>query len=142
MRDSRYVPIRVEPISDVRFARPTARMEEVVRFYEAGLGLPRIGSFEDHDGISGVMIGLPATGTHLELTEHPEPLPTAPPSADHLLVLYLPDASAVASAAGRLAALGYEAVPAANPYWEAQGAVTVPDPDGWRVVLMPRPFGA
>lgn len=28
---------------------------------------------------------------------------------------------------------------AENPYWEGIGAVTVPDPDGWRVVLAPAP---
>src|SRR5260221_128950 len=33
--------------------------------------------------------------------------------------------------------LGYPAVPPHNPYW-AGGGVTIPDPDGWRVVLMAR----
>ncbi|WP_373291634.1 hypothetical protein [Nocardia camponoti] len=28
---------------------------------------------------------------------------------------------------------------AENPYWEKAGAVTFADPDGWRVVLCPRP---
>lgn len=33
--------------------------------------------------------------------------------------------------------MGHPAVEAENPYWEEHGAVTVEDPDGWRVVLMP-----
>ena len=28
---------------------------------------------------------------------------------------------------------------AENPYWEAVGALTFEDPDGWRVVLVPGP---
>ena len=48
--------------------------------------------------------------------------------------------SAQAGIAGsRLAALGHLPVEAENPYWTEHGAVTVEDPDGWRVVLMPHP---
>ena len=38
-----------------------------------------------------------------------------------------------------MAALGHLPVEAENPYWTENGAVTVEDPDGWRVVLMPHP---
>lgn len=41
------------------------------------------------------------------------------------------------SVSARLSAQGYEPVDAENPYWTQAGAVTVPDPDGWRVVLVP-----
>jgi hypothetical protein len=34
------------------------------------------------------------------------------------------------------ARLGVEAIPPANPYWAARG-VTLQDPDGFRVVLVP-----
>ena len=40
------------------------------------------------------------------------------------------------------AALGHPRVEAENPYWTENGAVTVEDPDHWRVVLMPRPFAS
>ena len=36
----------------------------------------------------------------------------------------------------RLGMMGYPPVPPENPYWSADRAVTVEDPDGWRVVLM------
>ena len=39
----------------------------------------------------------------------------------------------------RLRDLGHRTVVAENPFWEKTGAVTVEDPDGWRVVLAPRP---
>jgi hypothetical protein len=47
------------PVAAVRFARPTDQLEDVLRFYEEGLGLRRIDSFEDHAGYGGVMLGLP-----------------------------------------------------------------------------------
>ncbi len=49
----------------VRVARPTDKLEEVVRFYRDGLGLEVIGSFEGHSGYSGVMLGLPGRDYHL-----------------------------------------------------------------------------
>lgn len=52
----------------VRIARPTDRLEAVTAFYVDGLGLPRLGGFEGHDGYDGVFIGLPGTPYHLELT--------------------------------------------------------------------------
>lgn len=59
----------------------------------------------------------------------------APPSQDNLLVLYLPDRTAVDRIAARLASMGYPAVEPENPYWAERG-ITIGDPDGWRIVLM------
>ncbi|MEH7281737.1 VOC family protein, partial [Bacillus toyonensis] len=42
-----------------RIARPTDKFEEVISFYETGLGLKRIGEFHNHEGYDGVMFGLP-----------------------------------------------------------------------------------
>jgi len=42
--------------------------------------------------------------------------------------------------ATRLATLGHLPVEAENPYWTDNRAVTVEDPDHWRVVLMPQPL--
>jgi hypothetical protein len=52
------------PVSQVRIARPTDRLDEVVAFYRDGLGLTEIGSFESHAGYDGVMLGLPGVGQH------------------------------------------------------------------------------
>ena len=116
----------------VRFARHTDRLAEVVGFYRDRLGLPQLGRFDDHDGYDGVFLGLPGTGAHLELTGgggHGAPTP----HAETLLVLYLGTQQAVADALRRA---GAEPVPAANPYWDEHG-VTIVDPDGFRVVLVP-----
>ena len=125
------------PVVQVRVARPTRSLQELIKFYCEGLGLEVVGSFTAHAGYSGVMIGLPGSDYHLEFTEH-EDSPGQnypPPSRDNLLVFYIPERAAVERRAARLAAMGYAAVAPENPYWQER-AVTIEDPDGWRVVLM------
>jgi catechol 2,3-dioxygenase-like lactoylglutathione lyase family enzyme len=119
----------------LRVARHTERLDELVAFYRDGIGLPELGSFHDHDGYDGVFLDLPGTGAHLELTTGgahgaPEPHP------ESLLVLYLGGEEAVEAVAARLDA---EPVEPANPYW-AQHGLTFEDPDGFRVVLVPEPW--
>jgi catechol 2,3-dioxygenase-like lactoylglutathione lyase family enzyme len=124
------------PVVQVRVARPTRRLQELIKFYCEGLGLQVINSFTAHAGYSGVMIGLPANDYHLEFTEHEESQADyPPPSRDNLLVFYIPEREAVERIAARLAAMGYAPVAPENPYWNERG-LTIEDPDGWRVVLM------
>jgi catechol 2,3-dioxygenase-like lactoylglutathione lyase family enzyme len=116
----------------LRVARHTARLDEVVAFYRDGIGLTEIGSFHDHDGYDGVFLAVPGAATHLELTaggphRAPEPHP------ESLLVLYLGDEVTVRTVAARL---GVDPVEPANRYWAEHG-MTFEDPDGFRVVLVP-----
>ncbi|MEV4240429.1 MULTISPECIES: VOC family protein [unclassified Nocardia] len=127
------------PVAQVRIARPTDRLVEVVRFYVEGLGLRELYRFENHAGYDGVMLGLPGTGYHLEFTTHVDGSPGDAPSAENLLVLYFSTETQMYDVAQRLGEFGVQPVPAENPYWAANGGLTFPDPDGWRVVLMPRP---
>ena len=115
-----------------RVARSTTRLEAIVAFYRDGIGLREIGGFRDHDGYDGVFLALPETASHLEFTsggEHGAPRP----HPESLLVFYLGDRTTVDAAIARL---GIDAVESANPYWARHG-VTVEDPDGFRVVLVP-----
>jgi catechol 2,3-dioxygenase-like lactoylglutathione lyase family enzyme len=122
------------PVVQLRIARPTDRLEEVVRFYTDGLGLRHLGSFEAHAGYDGVFIGLPGHGIHLEFTHHEAGSPCPAPTRDNLLVLYIPDRAARDALVARLTRMGFPPVDPENPYWRQHG-VTVEDPDGWRVVL-------
>lgn len=131
---SAHPPAIAPAITQVRIARPTQQLDAVVRFYRDGLGLPVIGGFEDHAGYDGVMIGLPDADRHLELTTHPHHGAGATPGPEDLMVLYYPTARERDAAVTRLARLGHHPVPPENPYWIGK-AITVPDPDGWRVVL-------
>jgi catechol 2,3-dioxygenase-like lactoylglutathione lyase family enzyme len=116
----------------LRVARHTERLDEVVAFYRDGIGLTEIGGFRDHNGYDGVFLEVPGTGAHLELTAgggHRAPAP----HPESLLVLYLGDDEAVRTVVTRL---GVDPVPPANRYWAEHG-VTVQDPDGFRIVLVP-----
>lgn len=123
------------PVARVRVARPTDRFEEVIRFYQEGLGLPFIERFEGA-GYTGALLGLPGVEYHLEFTHHKDGSPCPAPTRDNLLVLYMYDREAMDRIVARLASMGYPSVPPENPYWSADRSVTVEDPDGWRVVLM------
>ena len=117
----------------VRIARHTERLAEIIRFYGDRLGLPELGRFDDHDGYSGVFFALPGTDAHLEFTsggDHKAPSP----HPETLLVLYLGNTQAVEETCRRVPG---EPVESANPYWQTH-AVTLADPDGFRVVLVPR----
>jgi catechol 2,3-dioxygenase-like lactoylglutathione lyase family enzyme len=116
----------------LRVARHTERLGDVVAFYRDGIGLPEIGGFRDHAGYDGVFLGVPGTEAHLEFTsggDHGVPAP----HPESLLVLYLGNHGAADAVIARL---GSHAVAPANPYWGEHG-VTLEDPDGFRVVLVP-----
>ena len=118
----------------LRIARPTDHLEETVCFYTEGLGLARLGSFEDHDGFDGVMLGVPGAAYHLELTRKRGHIAGPAPTQDNLLVFYIPEADAWQVAVEQMGVAGFAPVPAFNPYWDRDGA-TFEDPDGYRVVL-------
>ncbi|HEX4325813.1 MAG TPA: VOC family protein [Burkholderiales bacterium] len=125
------------PVIAVRMARPTDQLRALMRFYGEGLGLRLIGSFEGHEGFSGALYGLPGAACHLEFTQEDGGSPGAAPGADNNLVLYMPDAAAIAALARRMAEMGYASTRPVNPYWEHHGACVIPDPDGWNVILTP-----
>jgi catechol 2,3-dioxygenase-like lactoylglutathione lyase family enzyme len=116
----------------LRVARHTNRLHELVRFYRDGLGLPEIGRFDDHEGYDGVFLAVPGTDAHLEFTSGGSHGPPAP-NPETLLVFYVGSHEAVAQACERV---GAEPVEPENPYWQQHG-VTLTDPDGFRVVLVP-----
>ena len=118
----------------LRVARPTDHLDEVVRFYRDGLGLEMLGSFEDHAGFDGVMLGTHGGGYHLEFTRKRGHAAGRAPTQDNLLVFYLPDPAAWTAAVQRMIDTGYAPTPSFNPYWDARGR-TFEDPDGYRVVL-------
>jgi catechol 2,3-dioxygenase-like lactoylglutathione lyase family enzyme len=121
-------------IPRMRVARPTDRLEEVTAFYRDALGLEVLGSFDDHGGFDGVMLGIRDAPYHLEFTRKRGHSVGRAPTEDHLLVFYLPDRVAWQAAVDRVRAQGHEPVASFNPYWDRAGC-TFEDPDGYRVVL-------
>jgi catechol 2,3-dioxygenase-like lactoylglutathione lyase family enzyme len=138
LRDQVWLSLTLHPLdgglgqTQLRVARHTERLAELVRFYRDGLGLTPIGGFRDHNGYDGAFLEVPGTGAHLEFTAgggHPAPVP----HPESLLVLYLGDERTVREMVDRL---GVDPVIPANPYW-AEHATTIADPDGFHVVLVP-----
>jgi catechol 2,3-dioxygenase-like lactoylglutathione lyase family enzyme len=122
-------------MSQIRIARPTRELAAAASFYGDVLGLPVLASFDDHDGFSGIIFGLPDASRQLELVSH-EGVPPSPTSEDQL-VLYLGSSQRVAEDASRLLAAGFESRPSSNPYWQRTGAVCFVDPDGYGLILSP-----
>jgi catechol 2,3-dioxygenase-like lactoylglutathione lyase family enzyme len=118
----------------LRIARPVADLERTSAMYCRGLALSVVGRFEDHAGFDGVMLGVEGADYHFEFTrcrDHP----VAPaPTAEDLIVLYLPEPAEWLAACERMLAAGFTPVASFNPYWDDLGR-SFADPDGYRVVV-------
>lgn len=124
----------------LRIARPVSDLQRSATLYCAGLGLQQIANFNDHQGFSGIMLGDPQLGWHLEFTVcHHHPLSPAATDED-LLVLYLPDNAQWQQRCQNMLTAGFRQVASFNPYWEIAGATFI-DHDGYRVVLQNRAWG-
>ena len=114
---------------EMRVARPTDHLDQVVEMYCKGLG-----SFQDHEGFDGVMLGTKGSGYHLEFTHHRGHQVGRAPTQDNLLVFYLPDEAEWNDRCERMKRAGFVEIPSYNPYWDRHGK-TFEDIDSYRVVL-------
>ncbi len=123
----------------LRIARPVRDLERSATQYERGLGLHRLGAFADHAGFDGVMLGQAGAGHHLELT-HCRAHPIEPsPSAEDLLVFYVPDEAQAALRCQALLDAGFVEVEPFNPYWKERGR-SFRDADGYTLVIQRAPW--
>ena len=118
----------------IRVARPSDNLSTVAAMYRDGLDLEVLGSFDNHDGFDGVMLGHPECGYHFEFTHHRGHHVGGAPTQDHLLVFYIPKRDAWAGRCERMRDAGFVEVASYNPYWDRLG-VTFEDIDGYRVVI-------
>lgn len=121
--------------AQVRIARPTDKLKQIVEFYNKALGMPIIGAFTGHNGYDGVMLGIHGSTTHLEFTQHVDGSPCPAPTKDNLLVLYYATDEEHTGAVNLIESYGHKAVKPENPYW-GNTSFTYEDPYGWRVVLV------
>jgi catechol 2,3-dioxygenase-like lactoylglutathione lyase family enzyme len=118
----------------LRIARPVVDLTRTKEMYCQGLGLAVIGSFENHEGFDGVMLGLPGASYHFEFT-HCRAHPVVPaPTPEDLAVFYIPVSTEWQCACASMTAAGFKQVDSFNPYWDIRGR-TYEDQDGYRIVL-------
>jgi hypothetical protein len=118
----------------LRIARPVSNLARSTEMYCRGLGLTILGSFRDHEGFDGAMLGDPRSRYHFEFTHCPAHPVTPAPTPEDLVVLYIPEQSEWHAACKNMLAAGFRQVASFNPYWDARGR-TYEDPDGYRTVL-------
>lgn len=127
-------PARTSVQHRLRIARPVRDLAATQAMYCRGLGLRVIGSFENHDGFAGVMLGMAGSNYHFEFARSRKH-PVAPtPTAEDLVVFYIPMSAEWQSTCANLLAAGFRQVAAFNPYWDVRGR-TYEDRDGYRIVL-------
>lgn len=125
----------------LRVARPTDHFEQIAHMYCQGLGFDIIGSFSDHQGFDGVLVGHSQHHYHLEFTHHHGSSVGRAPTQDNLLVFYIPQEAQWCAQCEAMIIAGFIAVPSFNPYWDECGK-TFEDIDGYRVVLAFRDWTA
>ena len=118
----------------IRIARPTNDIKGLLPFYVDGIGLEVLGSFDDHDGFDGIMLGNKECPWHFEFTTKTGHFVERCNSKDNLLVFYLPQRSDWEACIKRMTESGFMPVESFNPYWDKNGK-TFEDPDGYRVVF-------
>ncbi|WP_392434600.1 VOC family protein [Yersinia sp. HM-2024] len=123
--------------SVMRVARPTDNLKLISEMYCRGLGFSELGSFSDHQGFDGVILGHPHHAYHLEFTHHRGAQVGRAPTSDNLLVFYLPDEKQWHNQCQQMRTAGFCQVASYNPYWDVSGK-TFEDIDGYRVVLQQR----
>jgi catechol 2,3-dioxygenase-like lactoylglutathione lyase family enzyme len=124
----------------LRIARPVSDLARSVALYTQGLGWQPLGHFEDHAGFDGAMLGTPGAGVHWEFTQCRHHAVAPSPTAEDLLVFYVPDPEAWQARCDALRNAGFREVPPFNPYWGLSGR-TFEDHDAYRIVIQCAPWG-
>jgi hypothetical protein len=118
----------------LRIARSTSRLHEVSEMYRLGLGLSLLGSFSNHAGFSGVMLGNPDSEYHFEFTEEGNALSQPVPHAENLIIFYEPVLAKYNFILEQMEAAGFKIITPHNPYWNEAGTTFI-DLEGHRVVI-------
>tara|TARA_R110001606_G_scaffold244853_1_gene392817 strand:+ start:145 stop:543 length:399 start_codon:yes stop_codon:yes gene_type:complete len=125
----------------MRVARPTDNLAKITDMYVNGLGFKLLGSFEDHNGFDGSIVGHEQHNYHLEFTHHKGTTVGKAPTQDNLLIFYFTDTQVWEECCEKMQAAGFVLVPSYNDYWDDVGK-TFEDVDGYRVVLQNREWTA
>ncbi len=121
-------------IAKLRVARATNNLKKISEMYQRGLGLEVLGSFEEHRGFNGIILGHPNSQYHLEFTQQNNFTAPNSTSTESLIVFYIPEESEWQRTKTQMITAGFALTPSHNPYWDDHGC-TFEDPEGFRVVI-------
>lgn len=125
----------------LRVARATDNLTEVTNMYVNGLGFQLLGSFDDHNGFDGAIVGHEKHHYHLEFTHHRGTKVGNASTKDNLLMFYFSDSPTWDLCCQQMLCAGFKQVESYNDYWDIVGK-TFEDLDGYRVVLQNREWSA
>jgi hypothetical protein len=126
--------LTMSDVPHLRIARPVTDLKRTREMYCKGLELRVLAAFAGHDGFDGVMIGNPEAPYHFEFTRCRTDPVLPRPTAEDLVVLYLPERERWTHRCDRMSAAGFREVRAFNPYWSVRGR-SFEDHDGYRIVI-------
>ncbi len=118
----------------LRLARPVSNLSRTQSMYVHGLRMQVLGSFQNHEGFDGVMLGVVGGKYHFEFTQCTSHPISPSPTQEDLIVFYIPNKSDWQNSCANMESAGFKSVTSFNPYWDANGR-TYEDHDGYRVVL-------
>lgn len=118
----------------LRLARPVSDLSRTQAMYVLGLGMQVLGSFQNHEGFDGVMLGVVGGQHHFEFTQYRGHPVSPTPTQEDLIVFYIPQRLDWQSSCADMENAGFKSVTSFNPYWDANGR-TFEDHDGYRIVL-------
>lgn len=116
-----------------RYARHTANLEVLEKFYTEIVGLEKLGGFENHSSYDGIFLGKPEENWHLEFTRSNE-APDHQFDEDDALVFYLETNEDLAKLKLRIEKHLLPLETPKNPYWRENG-LQISDPDGYKVIF-------
>lgn len=116
-----------------RYARHTADLYKIEKFYTEIVGLEKLGGFENHDGYDGIFLGYKDSNWHLEFTTSDEK-PISKFDEDDCLVFYVNSEIEHEKLKQNILKNSISLEIAKNPYWRENG-ITISDPDGFKVVF-------
>jgi len=117
----------------LRYARHCRNLHVIKEFYLGLLNMTELGSFQDHEGYSGVFLGYPDADWHLEFTTSEEE-PVHTPDPDDALVLYPASKKVYSALMDNMDRKKIIRQHSRNPYWQKNG-IEIRDPEGFSIII-------
>ena len=118
---------------EFRYARYTQKIESLIYFYTSVLNFEILGKFENHDGYSGVFLGIKGENWHLEFTQDNN-IPESKSDDDDILVFYPESLEEFQKIVANLELYKVPILEPKNPYWKENG-ICFEDYDHYKIIV-------